>query len=304
MEEKLREASQKAMQANKAKSGFLANMSHEIRTPMNAIIGFAEILSRKIEIPEHKEYVRSIISAGNTLLSLINDILDLSKIEAGKTELKPVYFKPEALQAAILDIFKSKAEEKHISLTFSIVNGENILLFLDENRLRQVLINIVGNAIKFTDEGFVNAEMLVSRNGDLCDLTIVVSDSGPGISEDDIKEIFNPFTQSDNIDTSEYGGTGLGLSISNQLILMMNGVIEISSEIEKGSQFIIKIPDVKFETSNSYAENVVSVFKEYVFAPAKIFITDDIKSNIDVLINHLADYKFDICTSASGNETL
>ena len=304
LEEKLRDASQKAMQANKAKSGFLANMSHEIRTPMNAIIGFAEILFRKIEVPEHKEYVRSIISAGNTLLSLINDILDLSKIEAGKTELKPVYFKPDSLQSAIFDIFKSKAEEKHLSFTFNIENGENILLFLDENRLRQVLINIVGNAIKFTNEGFVSIEMIVSKNGDLCDVEIIVADSGPGISEHDISEIFNPFTQSDNIDTAEYGGTGLGLSISNQLISMMSGVIEITSEIDKGSKFLIKIPDIKFELSKYSTENVVSVFKEYVFAPAKILITDDIKSNIDVLINHLSDYKFEIFTATSGYETL
>ncbi len=305
LEQKLRVAQQKAIAANKAKSSFLANMSHEIRTPMNAIIGFAEILQKKLRDPDHKEYINSIFTAGNTLLNLINDILDLSKIEAGKIELRQVYCDLEILKSNILEIFSLKTEEKGLNFSVEYQKQGDFLFFIDENRLRQVLINIVGNAVKFTEKGFVKVVIsMVPEKNNTVNLIISVEDSGIGIAADELEEIFNPFSQSENIDDFNVGGTGLGLSICNQLIGLMDGKIEVESELQKGSKFIITIPEVSYETTESGLSELNPVFSEYVFNPAKILIVDDVKPNRDVLTVHLRDYHFDVYEASSGSQAL
>ncbi len=305
LEQKLRLAQQKAITANKAKSSFLANMSHEIRTPMNSIIGFAEILQKKLINPDHKEYVNSIFTAGNTLLTLINDILDLSKIEAGKVELRPVFCDLEILKSTIFEIFNVKTEDKKLEFSVEYLNTENFLFYLDENRLRQIIINIVGNAFKFTEKGFIKVIFsTVLQKNNSSNIIISIEDTGLGIPKEELNEIFNPFSQSENPDNDNTGGTGLGLSICDQLIGLMNGKIEVESELGKGSLFTITIPDVSYEISQTTNIGKNIAFTDYIFKPAKVLIVDDIKPNRDVLAFHLRDYNLDVYEASSGLQAL
>jgi PAS domain S-box-containing protein len=301
LEWKLRDAQNKAVVANRSKSSFLANMSHEIRTPMNAIIGFAEILQKKLISPEHKDYVNSIYTAGNTLLNLINDILDFSKIEAGKIELRPVFCDPESLKKEIKEIFNLKAEEKNLAFDVEYNKCGEFLFFMDENRLRQILINIVGNAIKFTNSGYVHVIISCDdpKNNN-SNLIFTVEDSGIGIASEELLDIFNPFIQSENIDSNDTGGTGLGLSICNQLVKLMNGSIKVESELGKGTKFIISFEDVPYENTQMGLGVKEQINTEYIFKPANILIVDDIKSNRDVLSVHLTDYNFTVEQASSG----
>ncbi|MEI6456847.1 MAG: ATP-binding protein, partial [bacterium] len=227
----LKVAKIEAESANSAKSVFLANMSHEIRTPMNAIIGFSQILSATVRDPVQSNYIKSISSSGKTLLNLINDILDLSKIEAGKLEINPVPFNIRQLLAEIGSLFQVKAEEKGISL---VIHAEDNLpenLIADELRLRQVLLNLMSNAIKFTEEGEIRLNSgSINNTDDRLDLVISVKDTGIGIKKDQQARIFGAFEQVENQDTRRYGGTGLGLAITSKLVTMMGGTIRIESE--------------------------------------------------------------------------
>ena len=241
-------AKTEAETANRAKSVFLANMSHEIRTPLNAIIGFSELLSSLVADDKHKSYLDAIKISGNSLLSLLNDILDLSKIESDKIEMQ---FLPNNLTVILDDvkqIFSIQALKKDINFISKIDDDMPDSLLLDGVRLRQILFNIVGNAFKFTDKGYIKLTVkgTDSKHQDgMIDLAIFVEDSGIGISENEIETVFETFKQQEGQDNAKYGGTGLGLSISRKLVKMMNGDIVVKSNKGHGSIFIITIPDVK-----------------------------------------------------------
>jgi signal transduction histidine kinase/CheY-like chemotaxis protein/HPt (histidine-containing phosphotransfer) domain-containing protein len=227
-----------AESANRAKSAFLAMMSHEIRTPMNAILGNAHLLGDASLAPEERESVETIETAGNTLLSLINDVLDFSKIEADRMELERAGFAPGKLVNSVVKLFGINARTRGISLTAEIDPGMPAVLAGDSLRLRQVLSNLVGNAIKFTSEGgvTVGARVDASVEGSTT-LRFEVCDTGIGIDAEGLARLFQPFSQVDSSTTRRFGGTGLGLAISKKLVTLMGGELGVESAVGRGSTF-------------------------------------------------------------------
>ncbi len=247
-EQKMRDAVQKAEDANRIKSEFLANMSHEIRTPMNAILGFSEILLNKTQTDEDRDYLRYINSSGKTLLYLINDLLDLSKIEANKVE---IINNPVNVLSTIEDmkrIFFRKVSEKKLDFITELSPDIPELLLIDETRLRQIFLNVIGNAVKFTDKGFIKITMdsqASLENEDSISLIINIEDTGIGIPEESRKQVFDPFEQTGKGSLAKYGGTGLGLAITKRLLDLMNGRIEIIHKENSGTIFRITFFNVK-----------------------------------------------------------
>jgi signal transduction histidine kinase/DNA-binding response OmpR family regulator len=233
----------KEREAARVKENFLANMSHEIRTPMNAIIGFTHLLERRPLDTESKEYVGIIQRSGENLLSVINDILDLSKIEAGMMRIETVVFHVEELFQSVESLFSEKAAGKNIMLLSDIAEDVPQVMEGDAKHLTQILVNLVGNAIKFTDKGAVMISVSnagVSEEG--VKLGITVSDTGIGIPEDKLTAIFNRFQQAEDSVTRNYGGSGLGLAIVKDLVTLMHGHIEVESEEGKGTSFHLQVP--------------------------------------------------------------
>jgi len=237
----------KAEAANRAKSEFLANMSHEIRTPMNAILGLSGLLDSLIADKKQKNYLETIKSSGMSLLTLINDILDLSKIEAGKMELHYEPVNPYSLFSEIKNIFSLSISRKGLKFVMDIASDIPESLLLDDVRLRQILFNLVGNAVKFTEKGQIKLSARKAADQDkegMIDLIIAVEDTGIGIDPQSQEKIFEAFRQQDGQSTKRYGGTGLGLTISKRLVEMMGGTITVKSKVNKGTTFEITLPRV------------------------------------------------------------
>jgi len=305
-ERELRYAKEKSEQASRSKSEFLANMSHEIRTPMNAILGFSEILSGLITDPVHKEYLSTICSSGRTLLSLINDILDLSKVEAGKMELEYSPLDIRTLLGEIRQMFSQKVAAKGLELTVETEENLPDAIVSDEARLRQIVINLVGNAVKFTEKGHIKIRVSADGaddNGRIRELRISVEDTGIGIAYDDRESIFNAFEQQRGQSHARYGGTGLGLAITKRLTEMMGGRISVDSEVGKGSTFHLVFRDVEvgfaptqLEEDNFYADDIV--FDH----PGTVLVVDDIDLNRRLVREYLQPYGFGIAEAENGAE--
>lgn len=251
-----------AEHANQAKSDFLANMSHEIRTPMNAILGFTDWLQRGLanNKDEEQEYLSTIHSSGKHLMELINDILDLSKIEAGKMEIVKEQRSPFKIVNDVATILDVRAEDKDIDLITEFVGELPETIDTDDVRLRQVITNLVGNAIKFTADGEVRIVTELVESNDKPMLKIAISDSGIGMTEEQVEKIFSPFVQADSSVTRKFGGTGLGLTISKRIVNSLGGEIEVTSEPDRGSTFTFMvetgdISDTKLLTVEQYQEN-------------------------------------------------
>jgi|GEM_PF-2337448 len=303
-EQELVRAKAAAESANRVKSEFLANISHEIRTPMNAILGFTELLSSLVKDKRQKSYIQTIQSSGKSLLTLLNDILDLSKIESGKLD---IHYAPVDIQHLFDEIgqfFVLKISEKNLDFVTKISNLVPKSLLLDEIRLRQVLFNLIGNALKFTEKGYVKLSAkckMQHDNSARYTLLFEVEDTGIGIAPDATEKIFESFTQSDGQSTRKYGGTGLGLAISKRLTEMMNGEISLRSKPGQGSTFTVKLRDVAVSGTFPLTAEEAILFGETMIAENKtILIADDMSMNRMLLKAFFRDTKIRIIEAEDG----
>ena len=294
-----------AKQASKAKSEFLANMSHEIRTPMNAILGMAELIMHNNTSDSAKGHASSIKTACQGLLAIINDILDISKIESGKLEIAPAQYHISSLLADVINIIKARTDEKTLPFVVNIDANIPSALYGDELRIKQILINLLGNAVKFTHEGQITLSIGYNVEDNACELTFSVADTGIGIKKKDIEKIFVLFQQVDSKRNRNIEGTGLGLTLSKQLTKMMGGSFEVESEFGVGSTFTVKIRQEIVDTRpaaalNNPERNSVLVFenrpaylRSVIYALESLGCRYRVCSNQSDLCDFLKDFTYD-----------
>ncbi len=302
---------ERVVAANNAKSNFLANMSHEIRTPMNAIIGMDEIILREASDSSIRKHALDIKSAGKTLLSIINDILDLSKIESGKMEIVPVRYDTSSVFMDIVNMTMKKAADKGLVYDMNVAEDIPAELFGDEIRVRQIMLNIINNAIKYTEEGKVSIEVSYDRVGERMHIT--VSDTGIGIRPDDMDKLYDSFSRLEETRNRNIEGTGLGLNITKQLIDMMEGTMNVRSVYGEGSVFTVVIPQrcvngAPIGDFGRWLEKAAAEREAYrprLVAPnARILITDDNEMNLEVITGLLAESRMSVTCAMSGPQCL
>ncbi len=311
-EQQLTELHQEAMAANNAKSNFLANMSHEIRTPINTILGMDELILREAQNINVIEYAQNIKSEGRTLMSLINDLLDFSKIESGKMELAETEYRMSSLLHDVVAMFSIKAEEK--GLDFNVEVAENIpaVLYGDEIRIKQILSNLLSNAVKYTERGEIGLKVeWESRGGKDVLLSIKVKDSGIGIRKEDMGTIFDKFKRFDAVRNNKIEGTGLGMNITAQLLQLMQGEIFVESKYGVGSEFEVRIPQVIVDAtpmgSYSYKKHTTehdSVRETFTAPKGKLLVVDDNIMNRVVVKGLLKQTLLQIDEAENGEECL
>ncbi|GBU23579.1 aerobic respiration control sensor protein ArcB [Fibrobacteria bacterium R8-3-H12] len=290
--------------ANKAKSNFLAKMSHEIRTPMNAINGMSELALRENLPDAAREHIVTIKQAGTNLLSIINDILDISKIESGKLEIVTSKYLFSSLINDVVSIIKTKIADSGLRFDINIDPNIPNSLLGDETRIRQALLNVLSNAVKYTKKGFISLSASAEIKKGTVLLTINVADSGKGIKPKDLKKLFDEFVQVDMESRKSTEGTGLGLAITKNLLTAMGGDISVQSEYGKGSTFTLKLPqkissDVLFDS----LENDSAAIK-FNAPNARVLVVDDIEANLKVAKGLMQPYKMQIDLCQSGIEAI
>ena len=298
---------QSLQQANRAKSVFLANMSHEIRTPMNAILGFSQLMLRDQDLtPRQCQYLGTINRSGEHLLALINDILEMSKIEAGRTTLNPSTFDLPVLLKDLEMMFRVRTDEKKLSFSVEMIGDVPQYIVTDINKLRQVFINVLGNAVKFTEQGGIGLRVRADREGATGPfLRVEIEDTGPGISPDDQDKLFRHFEQT-KTGQQAGTGTGLGLAISREFVRLMGGDITVSSQVGKGSVFVIHLPLKEGEAQAVQAKDK----PRHVLrlqpgqATCRVLIADDIEDNRQLLAQLLAPVGFEIRLATNGAEAV
>jgi len=299
---------EQAMSASRAKSAFLANMSHEIRTPMNAITGMTAI-GKSAADAERKDYCFSKIEdASRHLLGVINDILDMSKIEANKFELSPVEFNFEKMIQSAVNVVNFRLDEKHQNFTLQIDKKIPKNLIADDQRLIQVITNLLGNAAKFTPEDgsiSLDARFLGEKN-DLYTIEIAISDTGIGISPEQQKRLFNSFQQAEISTARRFGGTGLGLAISKNIVEMMGGTIGVQSELGKGSVFTFTVQAKKIVHVHDAADNPPGVKKDIagLFAERRVLLAEDMEINREIVLALLEPALLEIDCAENGAEAV
>lgn len=309
----LEDAVESAISASKAKSDFLASMSHEIRTPMNAVLGMNKIALSECKDETVIPYLKDIQNAGETLLNIINDILDFSKIEAGKVELIEDEYEVGHLINGVKNIVEIKAKEKELEFIANIDSDIPSVLYGDEKRIHQIIVNILNNAVKYTKEGKVEFNVRFERYNDKeTNFIIAVSDTGIGIKEEDIPVLFDSFSRVDEHKNSRIEGTGLGLAITSRLVKMMDGTIDVESEYGVGSIFTVKIPQKiinnvsieDYDNSRKKSKDVEKTNAHIDASDLDILVVDDNKLNLTVAKGLLKPTKAKVDTCMSGAECL
>ncbi len=308
--DKLAQSVQEAAAAGKAKSQFLAQMSHEIRTPINAVIGMDEIILRESKDPSIREYAENIQVAGKTLLELVNGILDFSKIEEGKMEIVPVKYDVASLIGELYNMISGKAEKKKLEMTFDIDPTLPTSLFGDDVKVKQIIINMLTNAVKYTDEGCVTLKISGTTEGDSCLLHVSVKDTGIGIKSDDLDKLFTSFQRLDVVRNRNIEGTGLGISIIQGLLTRMNSELKVISEYGKGSEFYFDLEQKIIDRTpmgefNSSVISGMAGAKEILLAEnCDVLVVDDNDMNLKVAKGLLKFYGIIPDLATSGDECI
>lgn len=290
-----------AEEANKAKTVFLASMSHEIRTPLNGVLGMAEaLLDTKLE-PEQKEMSATIVDSGKILLAVLNDILDISKIESGQLEIESEVFDVEALFDSIAKLYGPKAREKDLAMAVELSASAKRWAIGDALRIKQVIGNLISNAVKFTQTGGVTVDVDVTQGADdQYQLSFAVGDTGEGIPADKLDRLFKPFSQVDTSVSRKHGGTGLGLSISQRFCGLMGGEITVESTPNVGSVFTAVLDIELAKKPVEKAKNTLLVDATMQQKKWRILVAEDNKTNRMVLNKYLSRYELDICFVENG----
>ncbi|HET6603950.1 MAG TPA: ATP-binding protein [Xanthomonadaceae bacterium] len=299
----------RARQASREKSAFLANMSHEIRTPMNAIFGFSQLLAERVRGEEERRYLRAIKASGKTLLALINDILDLSKIEAGKLDLRAVPTDPHEVIEGSLGMFAQMAADKRLSLRADVDPEVPEAILIDPTRLRQVLFNLIGNAVKYTERGGVVVRLAAEKADaevEAVRLRLAVEDTGIGIRGEDLERIFDPFVRAEErrAGGSEASGTGLGLSITRRIVELMGGSISVQSMPSQGSTFTVELPHVPLSPEKPAATAAAEHTDMNRLRPARIMVVDDVALNRELIQAIFSDSHHEVITARDGVEAV